>query len=354
MRFHIPSLPHTQTTKDYCWCAYTQKVRRFCDMMMSLGHEVYLYGGTENEAECTEFISVVSEKDRKEWFGNYEWNTMVFNEWHRDADCWKIMNLRTILEIQKRKSPGDILGIIAGLCQEQLPMALPEMRYVEWGIGYEGIIPQGLHVFESNAFMHYVYGQKGITDGRFFDAVIPNSFDDEDYIFEDYKEDYLLYLGRLTHRKGMPIVEEMAKRGHKIVVAGQGDIRIPGTEHVGVVKGRNKAKLLAGAKALLAPTLYIEPFGGVVVEAMLSGTPVITTDSGAFTETVRDGIDGFRCHTMGEFEEAAEKVRDLNSSAIRMNAEKYLTTNVRFQYDNYFKRISLLDKKGWYSVYGDQ
>lgn len=321
---------------------------------MSLGHEVYLYGGTENEAAVTEFISVVSEKNCEEWFGHYDWNSMVFNEWDPNAESWKSMNARTVAEIKKRKQPGDILGIIAGRCQEQLAIDLPEMRYVEWGIGYEGIIPQGLHVFESYAFMHYVYGQKGIADGRFFDAVIPNSFDDEDYVFEDYKEDYLLYLGRLTPGKGLEVIERLAKRGHKIVVAGQGDIRIPGTTHVGVVRGKNKAALIAGARALLAPTLYIEPFGGVAVEAMLSGTPVITTDFGAFAETVREGIDGFHCHTIGEFEAATERVKELNLKDIRNYAERYLTKNVRLQYDKYFKRLQLLDGLGWCTVDGNK
>jgi len=64
MRFHVISLPHTNTTKDFVWCAYTEKVRRFCNMMKSLGHTVYLYAGTQNEAEVDEFISCISEEDR--------------------------------------------------------------------------------------------------------------------------------------------------------------------------------------------------------------------------------------------------------------------------------------------------
>ena len=48
MRFHVVSLPHTNTTKDFANCAYTEKVRRFCNMMKGLGHTVYLYAGTEN------------------------------------------------------------------------------------------------------------------------------------------------------------------------------------------------------------------------------------------------------------------------------------------------------------------
>ncbi len=319
-------------------------------MMTSLGHEVFLYGGTENEANVTEFITVVSEEDHAKWFGHYNWDTMVFNQWDRNEDCWILTNVKAATAIKERQRPGDFLCIIAGLCQQDLMTMVPDMRPVEWGIGYEGIIDSAHHVFESNPWMHYVYGKTGIIDGRFFDTVIPNSFDDEDFVFRSLKDDYLLYLGRLTPRKGLKIVEELAKLGHRIISAGQGDYRIPGVEHVGVVRGMVKANLIANAKAVLVPTQYIEPFGGVAVEAMLSGTPVITTDFGAFAETVRDGIDGFRCHTLGEFHDAASNVSSLKPLEIRNHAAKYLTNEIRYKYEEYFRRLALLDGLGWYTV----
>jgi hypothetical protein len=37
MRFHIVALPHTQVTKQYAGCAFTEKVRRFVMMMKAQG-----------------------------------------------------------------------------------------------------------------------------------------------------------------------------------------------------------------------------------------------------------------------------------------------------------------------------
>jgi hypothetical protein len=67
--FHVVSLPHTQTTLDYEACAYTSKVRKFCNMMKSLGHTVYLYASEDNEADVDELITIAPKADQKKWFG---------------------------------------------------------------------------------------------------------------------------------------------------------------------------------------------------------------------------------------------------------------------------------------------
>ena len=56
--FHVVGLPHTQTTKEFSHCAYTQKVRKFCTMMTSLGHTVYLYASEDSDATGRELITV--------------------------------------------------------------------------------------------------------------------------------------------------------------------------------------------------------------------------------------------------------------------------------------------------------
>lgn len=352
MRLHVVSLPHTQTTRSYDWCAYTAKVRRFASMMHDLGHEVYLYAGPENEARCTEHVPIVNENDWLNWFPGYDPATDVWDGFIVGAPWWNAMNERAIREISERIAPGDTICLIAGRAQQEIADAFPMNRTVEFGVGYAGTFAAH-RVFESYAWMHYVAGWYQDDNLRNYDSVIPNSFEKSEFSFASEPGDYLLYLGRMTPRKGLNTVQAIAARGHRVLTAGQGDERIVGAEHLGVVLGGDKKRLLANAKAILVPTDYLEPFGGVAVEAMLSGVPVLSTDWGAFTETNHHGVTGFRCRTLGEWLGALDAVELLDRLDIRRYARERYTTDVAAKmYDRYFAQLRELDRDGWNTEQG--
>ena len=346
-RLHVIGLPHTATTGAYHCCAYTGKIIRFCAMMKSLGHHVTLYGADENEAWCDELV-VCTEPWAPEQYTDAPFNAA--------APHWQAMNRAAIRAMQSRVEQRDYICLIAGTCQEPIADAFPCHTAVEFGIGYSGVCERTHKVWESYAWMHAVYGQAGAdrADGRWYDAVIGNYFDPADFPLQTEKGDYLLYLGRLTARKGVQVAVDVAQRlGKRLVLAGPGDPS-PYTgehvEHVGVVGGARRAELLGRAQALLVPTLYLEPFGGVAVEAMLCGTPVITSDWGAFTEYVVDGVNGFRCRTLAEFCGAATVAPALDPVHIHtMAVKRFGMDNVRHQYDEYFGRLATLWGAGWYA-----
>lgn len=349
MRIHLPGLPHTTTTREWCTCAFTTKIRHLSDMLTAQGHEVFLYSGEANEAVCAEHIVVATDEDRRRWFGDETWKDRVFDRWDVDDPCWEEFNNNIIKAMADRVGLEDALALPMGVSQQQISTAYPNLLTFESGIGYECIIPEVHHVFETYAWMHNRYAAYGIIDGSFYDTVIPNAFDPNEFTFKSNKDDYILFLGRHTPRKGLGVVEEVAKY-HQVITAGQDAYRVPGAEYVGVVRGQERADLLANARALLAPTQYIEPFGGVVVEAQLSGTPVITTDFGAFTETVSHGVNGFRCSLLQDFLDAVDHVENLDPVFIRELAEaKYSVATVGSQYDAYLRRLATLWGQGWYS-----
>lgn len=348
MKLHFVGLPHTETVHEYEWCAYTMKLLHMGQICKEINYETVLYGSANDEGNFGEVVEVVSDEDREKWFGHINWNIEVFGGWDPSSEWWVTMNNRIINEMKKRVQPGDVICIIAGRCQEQIVKAFPNNICLEWAVGYEGILANTHHCFESETWRHFIYGRNNINDGAFYDAVIPNSFDQNDFIYKAKKEDYFLFLGRMTPRKGLIIVEEIAKT-HRVITAGQGDIRVPNAEHVGVVRGKQKAQLLAGAKALICPTTYIEPFGGVAAEAQLSGTPIITTDFGAFTETVRQDLTGFRCRTRKEFLDAADRVGDLSPKVIvNWARSKYSLEAVAPKWRRWYDQIGTLYGNGWY------
>ena len=350
MRLHVVSLPHTQTTHAYDWCAYTAKVRKFATMMHRAGHEVYLYAGEENEAECTELVPVVKRADLERWFPDTPADANAFtlvtgrDPWDPRTPWFETMNVRAAAAINERRGARDFLCCIMGRSQEPISWVIPELVPVEFGIGYTGTFAP-YRAFESYAHMHYVHGYYHEDRAHNFDTVVPNYFDPEEYTAELERGDHLLYLGRLDECKGVRIAVEAARfTGATLHVAGQGNTGLLDPENVyhGVVTGDAKRELLGQAAAVMVPSLYLEPFGGVAVEAMMSGTPVVTPDWGAFTETVRHGVTGVRCRTMRDYVNAIEAIRSssIDHEAIRAEAVRFYSTEACTElYLEWFERI---------------
>jgi glycosyltransferase involved in cell wall biosynthesis len=348
MKFHVVSLPHTQVTKEFSGCAYTEKVRRFCLMMTSLGHEVILYAGEEVEAPVTELITCISEKERQRACERIHYTQASFDT---AAPHWQVFNTNAIREIGKRLDKQDFICLIGGSAQKSIADAFPQHISVEFGVGYGGVFSK-FRVFESYAWMHSIYaGWKNPTtaDGQFYDTVIPGYLEPEMFPLGQGQGDYYLFIGRLIERKGYNIAQEVCKAlGKRLILAGPGQASGYG-EFIGSVGPEKRAELMGGAIATFAPTLYIEPFGNVVIEAQACGTPTITTDWGAFTETNINGLTGYRCRTLQEFIDAAENATTLDRQVIRDRAVSLYSVDViAKKYEDYFTTLLTLWDQGWY------
>lgn len=339
MRLHLIGLPHTETTRDFSWCAFTTLIRNMATMMTAQGHEVILYAGEENEAECDELVPCHPAVGREPMVP--EWTEAYF------AD----MNDRVIRALNSRLGPQDIILLSMGYPQAQIMHAFPTHMCVEYAVGYSGIAAE-FRVFPSYAWMHMVYGWRCQENpqailGQFYDAVIPHFLDTTDWP-EGSGGDYLAFVGRLNEDKGLGVACDISRlTGLPLKIAGHGTPPDYG-EYLGVLSPKECAELMGGARAVLAPSLYCEPFCLVAVEAQMVGTPVITTDFGAFTETVTTG--GYRCHNVREFVLAVELAATLDRRGIRENAiQKYGLEAIGPQYNEYLQDLQTLWGAGFYA-----
>ncbi len=162
-------------------------------------------------------------------------------------------------------------------------------------------------------------------------AVIPHGVDIAQFTFRAEPEDYLLYLGRFVSGKGPLLAIETARNlGIKLVLAGPSNpyfrekiqplIDDKTIEYAGFVTGRERERLLGGARALLYPIQYPEAFGLVLVEAMLCGTPIAAMRLGAVPEIVEEGITGFTSETRQKFAGLVPKCFALDRAVIHQRA----------------------------------
>jgi len=342
MRCHLLGLSHTQTTREYSACAFTQKIRLLARMLHERGHHVIHYGVAGSDPQCSENVVTVPMEifDKthraKSWHSGFNLNPRELTNVLHLEHC--------IEEVGRRKQPGDFLLCPFGYAHKEIADAHADMIVVESGIGY-GATFAPHKIFESYSWMHFCYGRTLYNEQPpWTDAVIPNYLDLADYPFRPVKADppYAIHVARPTTMKGRAIAAAACKAaGIPLFVAGQGHGRSEDWIDLGVLSIEQRARWVGGATCLIQPTLYIEPFGTCTIEAAAYGTPVITTDWGAFTETVLHGVTGYRCRTPEEFSWAVAHAGDLSPIDCRRVAEqRYSLDKVGAMYERYFETLA--------------
>jgi glycosyltransferase involved in cell wall biosynthesis len=152
---------------------------------------------------------------------------------------------------------------------------------------------------------------------------------------------YLLFLGRMIADKGARTAIEVAREaGWPIRLAAkmrepqeqayfEAQVRPllgPEVEYVGEVGGADKVELLRGARALLNPIRWPEPFGLVMIEALASGTPVVSFPEGAAPEIVDHGRTGFLCPDEAAMVAAVGRLDELDPADCRAAAVARFST----------------------------
>lgn len=185
--------------------------------------------------------------------------------------------------------------------------------------------------------------------------VIYNALPIADFPLETEKENYLLFLGRITPTKGLPeaIAVARATRVPLFIVAKVDPVdqeyyeaeiksQIDGefVRYLGEADFATKVAYLKKARCLLFPIQWEEPFGLVMVEALACGTPVIAFRRGSVPEIIQDGVNGYIAETVEQMAGDVARLSALSPQLCRQSVEKrFSVERMVGEYEEVFKSL---------------
>jgi glycosyltransferase involved in cell wall biosynthesis len=163
-------------------------------------------------------------------------------------------------------------------------------------------------------------------------SVVHHGVDPAQFTYRPEPDDHLVFIGRFLPGKGaLAAIETARVLDIPLRLAGprndyyraEVEPLVDGrsVEYVGWVSGSVRDELLGRARALLYPLRDPEPFGLVLVEAMMCGTPVAALRIGAVPEIVAEGITGCTADSPADYPAAVMRTLGLDRSLVRRHAE---------------------------------
>lgn len=261
------------------------------------GHEVVLFGSKDSKVEQPLVASVDSKDLIDSHTGEISGMRLAY------------FSIEQMLELIKRQNDFDLIHLSVYSLQYYLPLLKLLNKPVVITVHGSGLnkedadkilplVKQLNFVFISNSFL-LNWGKPEKYE------VVYNGIRIDDFPFNEEKEDYLFWMGRISPEKGLDDAVKIAVRTNsKLIIAGPN--RHPEffnqnikprlsdkIKYVGELGLDEKVKYYQRAKAFLMPIHWEEPFGLVLIEAMACGTPVIAYDRGSVPEIIEDGKNGY-------------------------------------------------------------
>lgn len=193
-------------------------------------------------------------------------------------------------------------------------------------------------------------------------GTVYNAIEVEKFEFEEEKDDYFVFVSRFNPEKGVHIAIEVARKaGVKLKISGkiessdkpyyESKIRpfVDGKQIIEIpeMTFKEKVDLLKKAKAFIFPLQWSEPFGLVMPEAMVCGTPVVAFGYGSVPEVVKDRETGWIVDTVDEMVEVVKTIdsmpqeeRSRLAKACRRHVEEnFSVARMTSSYEALYKKI---------------
>lgn len=182
-------------------------------------------------------------------------------------------------------------------------------------------------------------------------AIIHHGIDPARHTFHTDPDGYACFLGRMIPGKGpLQAIATARSLGMRLILAGHPtdfyhqrvSQHVDGrqVEYLGPISSAERDRLLGGARVLLYPLQAPEPFGLVLIEAMMSGTPVAAFALGAVPEIVDEGVTGVCVAPGGDFSDAVRKAMSLDRGGVRARAaERFSASRMAAEYAAVYERV---------------
>lgn len=183
-----------------------------------------------------------------------------------------------------------------------------------------------------NEFCRRKFVEGGLPEHK---VVIKPNFVDDPGIRASARQGFL-FVGRLSAEKGISVLAEAARRCNVISVriAGTGPesdriTEVPGLIALGALSGDRVMQEMAGAMALVMPSIWYESFPRTLVEAFACALPVIASRLGAMAELIEDGKTGLLFETGN----AADLAHKMDWASANPGAMREMGANARREYE---------------------
>jgi glycosyltransferase involved in cell wall biosynthesis len=173
--------------------------------------------------------------------------------------------------------------------------------------------------------------------------------------------DYLAFIGRLTPEKRPDLAVEVARRaGLPLRVAAKVDpldedywreeiqplFEREGVEYLGELSEHDKPAFLAGARAMVFPIDWPEPFGLVMIESLAAGTPVVALRRGSVPEIVHHGISGWIADDVDDMVRGVEVADRFSRHECRRRAQDFTAERMAKGYVRIYHEVIARHRSG--------
>lgn len=321
-------------------------VSHLSEDLVARGHEVTLFASGDSKTKAN-LVSVTAKALRS------------------DANVpirrWQTYDIRLLLELEKRQDEFDIVHNHMG--HQALPF-LKRLRCANVTTNHNNVKDYCADVYLAHKDLPYVAISKSYkslnyaTELNYVD-IIYNGIDVERFPYNlQVKRSGLLFIGRVCKDKGTADAIKIARRlGIELTIAGKVDDadsdyfaeevkpHLNGSvKYIGEVNFMEKAALYNKALAVIYPVAFNEPFGLVMAESLLLGTPVVAFDRGAVQELIVDGETGVVGKTVDELVDRFGEVEKMSRAVCRERAIKLFSKERMLdEYESLYQQICCKD-----------